>query len=530
MRFSRALQSSPHSLPSPDGELIATLLPSSIVVRAVQTLEVFRTIKLPPDLTGGVTSFLWSPSSTRVLVAVVDEVHLFSVTDSDFHGTAKIPSSIAKSTFVDFGATDHEVCIWSPFGIKLTIVNFTNSKIVEIANPKLYHAASATRGCSFRASTHHLALLTRSSGRDMISIHSPNTRDIERSWYPDTIDAQGLGWTQDGKWLVVWESSAQSPRVILYTSDGHAFKDWRGPSPLPHAPHDMGLQYGAGVRAVTLSPDGRLTAIANGSTCIYILDTPSMVEKLRLRHPQIVQPKDTLQIWQEQNVLPNAGGLSFPGFVRATQAVTPEWTTLSSLQEPVSGCNFAKFDCSSSLLATRLEDAPGTIWIWDIPSSDLRAVLMYHANVTKLEWHPMQPELLLMRCEGENYGNLVFAWDPLSHGPRSINTTHQFPGTPSGKTYATWLRATTESAAIFLTDNATCMIASLADSDTETLPWRDEFAPTGPVRHEGDIDVQSSPRLASPSEDAEDSINFDVDDDYTSEPDDTFQFRKFIGH
>ncbi|KAI1417564.1 hypothetical protein F5Y13DRAFT_184903 [Hypoxylon sp. FL1857] len=528
MRFSRALQSSPHSLPSPDGELIATLLPSSIVVRAVKTLEVLRTIRVPPELTSGVTSFLWSPSSTKVLVAVVDQIHLFSATASNFYGTAKIPHSVAKSTVIDFGATDHEVCVWSPFGIKLTIVNFASSKVVEISNPKFYHAASATRGCSFRARTRHLALLTRSSGKDMISIHSPKTRETERSWCPDTIDAQGLAWTPDGKWLVVWESSAQAPRVILYTSDGHVFRDWKGP--LPHAPNDMDLQHGAGVRLVALSPDSRLTAIANGSTCIRILNTPSMVEKMRLRHPQAIQPKDTLQIWQEQTALPNAGAFLLPAFVKATQAVTPQWSTSNSLQEPISGCNFAKFDCSSTLLATRLEDAPGTIWIWDIPTSDLRAVLMYHANVTKLEWHPMQPELLLIRCDGESYSSVVFTWDPLSNGPRSINTAHQFRENPNGRTHATWLRIAAESAAMFLTDNTTCMVASLADSDAETLAWQDEPVPTSPVSHKGDIDVQSSPRLASPIEDAEDSMNFDVDDDYTSELDDTFEFRKFIGH
>ncbi|KAI1102634.1 hypothetical protein F4804DRAFT_260517 [Jackrogersella minutella] len=530
MRFSKALQSSPHSHPSPDGELIATLLPSGIVIRAINSLEVFRTIKLSPDLTTGVTSFLWSPFSTRVLVSVADQIHVFSAREGDFHGTARIPPSAAKSTFVGFGATDHEVCVWSPFGIKLTLINFATSKAIEIPNPKFYTAASATKGRSFRVRTNHLSLLTRSSGKDMISIHSPETRELERSWYPDTIDAQGLVWTPDGKWLVVWESSAQSPRVLFYSSDGHIFKDWSGP--LPYAPQDMDFQYGAGVKTFTLSPDGRLAAIANGSTCICILNTPSMVEAMRLRHhPQAIQPKDTLQIWQEQTTLSNTGAFSLPVFVKATQAVTPQWTTLTSLQESASGCNFAKFDCSSSLLATRLEDAPGTIWIWDLPSSDLRAVLMYHTNVTKLEWHPTYPELLLMRCEGDSYSNLAFAWDPLSHGPRSIDMAHQFLETSSGKTYATWLRTTTESAAIFFTDNATCMLVSLADSDGETLPWRENSAPVSPVSHESDRDMQSSPRLASPLEYAEDSINIDVDDDdYASELDDTFHFRKFISH
>ncbi|KAI0887286.1 uncharacterized protein GGS22DRAFT_107131 [Annulohypoxylon maeteangense] len=523
MRFSKALQSSPHSCPSPDGELIATLLPSSIVIRTIISLDVLRTIKLPQDLTTGVTtSFLWSPSSTRILVAITDQIHVFSARSGDFHGVIRIPPSIGRSTFIDFGATDHEVCIWSPFGIKLTLINLTSSKAVEITNPKFYSAATATKGISFRPKTKHLALLTRTSGKDMISIHSPGTRELQRSWYPDTIDAQGLVWTADGRWLVVCESSAQSPRVLFYTSDGHIFKDWNGP--LLHAPQDMGL-LSTGVKAFTLSPDCRLAAVANSSPCICILNTPSMVEAMRLHHPQVIQPKDTLQIWQEQNTLPNTGSISSPGFIKATQAVTPQWTTPNNLQEPTSGCNLVKFDCSSSLLATRLEDAPGTIWIWDLPSSDLRAVLMYHANVTKLEWHPVHPELLLMRCDGDRYGSLVFAWDPLSQGPRSIDMARQFPEALSSKTYAAWIRTRAESAALFFTDHATCMVISLADSDGEALPWHeDDSAPGSPISHGSDINMQSSPKLAYELEDAEDSIDIDPDDDYASELDDTFQF------
>lgn len=148
---------------------------------------------------------------------------------------------------------------------------------------------------------------------------------------------------------------------------------------------------------------------------------------------------------------------------------------------------------------------------------------MYHANVTKLEWHPVQPELLLARCEGDNYGSLVFAWDPLSNGPRSLDMAPQFPGTFNGKTHATWIRTTTESAAIFYSNNTTCMVASLADSDQETLPWEDDPPPISPNSHQGNMGMQSSPTSASVAEYAEDSIFIDVDDD-TSELDDTFQF------
>ncbi|KAI1078411.1 hypothetical protein F5B20DRAFT_228365 [Whalleya microplaca] len=520
MRFSKALKSSPHSAPSPDGELIATLLPSSILIRRVESLETTWTIRLPSDLAGGVTSFIWSPFSRRVLVSVPDQIHVFSAKGGDFHATVRLPSSPAKSTFVDFGATDDEACIWSPLGIKLTVINLVSSKAVEIANPKLYNASSASKGCSFRSNTHHLALLTRTAGKDVISIHSPETREIERSWYPDTIDAQGLAWTPDGRWLVVWESSAQGHRVLFYTSDGHIFKDWRGPLPLA-SKEDMG-QHGAGVKVVAFSPNGRHGVIADGSSCICILSTPSMVEEMRLRHPQAVHPKDTLQIWQEQNTPANYGSISSPTFVKATQAVIPP--SANSLQESRCGCNLARFDCSSTLLATRLEDAPSTIWIWDVPSCELRAVLMYHANVTKVEWHPTQPELLLVRCEGEKYGSLLFVWDPLSDGPRLIDMTGRFPGAVSGKTSVTWLKTATESQVIFFTDNETCMLVYLADSDGEKLPWGRQSSSTSSINHEAAMKPGVPSRVVSPSEDSEMDNSIDMDDGM-SEVEDTFQFK-----
>ena len=82
---------------------------------------------------------------------------------------------------------------------------------------------------SFRPSTHHLAVLTQSAGKDMVSIHSPKMREVQRAWFPDTVDVQGLLWSPDGKWLALWESAAQGHKVLIYTPDGHLFKDWRGP-------------------------------------------------------------------------------------------------------------------------------------------------------------------------------------------------------------------------------------------------------------------------------------------------------------
>ncbi|KAI0549378.1 hypothetical protein F4679DRAFT_267230 [Xylaria curta] len=521
MHFTKSFKSSPYSSPSPDGKHVATLLPNSIVVRSVASLRIVRTIKLTSDVSCGVNSLVWSPSSTRVLVVIADRFHVFSAPAGDFHGRVQIPQPLAtKPGFIDFGATDNEVCIFSSFGIKLTIVNLVSSKVVEINNPKFFSATSASRGYSFRPGTHHLALLTRTLGKDMISIHCADTREIQRSWFPDTVDAQGLAWTPDGRWLVVWDSPAHGTRVLFCTHDGHNFKIWRGD--LPHSALDDMDQYGLGVKTLAFSPNGRYTAVADGSNRISILND-RLVEEVRLHHAPTVEPKETLQIWQEQ-IDPHARQRAVPSFIKATQAVSPPGLSPNSVSDARHGCNLAKFDCSSSLLASRLEDAPSTVWIWDMPTSELRAVLMYHASVTKVEWHPSKPELLLVRCEGEG-SDLVFVWDPLSSGPRPIEFLRHLPNAKvTGRTDASWLEATTESAALFFTDHAQYILLSLAgagaDADAEeTLPWATQVTINPHVNADRPTNFNIS------EIDPDDNNSIDMDEGVT-ELDDTFHFKK----
>ncbi|KAI0533161.1 hypothetical protein GGR58DRAFT_129249 [Xylaria digitata] len=509
---------SPYSISSPNGKYIATLFPTSIVVRSVSSLDIIRTIKVVSDPYGGVTSFVWSPSSTRVLIAVAEQYHVFSVPSGDFHGLVQMPQPPStKPAFVTFGATDDEVCVFSPVGIKLTVANLVSSKAVEISNPKFFSTVVALRGYSFRPTTRHLALLTRTAGKDMVSIHSADTREIQRSWCPETVDAQGLAWTPDGRWLVVWDSPAHGTRVLFCTHDGHVYKDWRGR--LPHSALGDMDQYGPGVKTLAFSPNGRYTAVADGSDSISIFND-RLIEEVRLHHAPTVEPKETLQIWQEQTEL-RAGQRAVPSFIKATQAVSPPGLSLNSISGTRHGCSLAKFDPSSSLLASRLDDAPSTIWIWDIPTSELRAVLMYHANITKVEWHPSQSELLLVRCEGEGYSGLVFVWDPLSNGPLPIDFSRHLPSTKAtGRTDATWLETNTESAALFFTDHEKYILASLADAGAEeVLPWTTQNAPNSHVNMGTSRDVNV------PNNEPEDNNSTDMDEAIT-DLDDTFYFKK----
>jgi len=240
---------------------------------------------------------MWSPSSLKLLLVAGHQMHVVSALDTAFHATIRFPASLAsKPSLVSFGPDDDTVCVCSSFGLKFALYNLATGKVAEISNPKFHQASTATKGFSFRQGSSHLALLTRSSGRDLISIHCPRTSELQRSWHPDVVDAQGLAWTSGGRWLLVWESAAHGHKLLFYTADGHLFRTWNGPQDSNSALSHMEL--GAGIKQCHLSPNGTRATVCDYTRMVYVMDTTApAAETMRLHHPTgAIKPRDSLQV------------------------------------------------------------------------------------------------------------------------------------------------------------------------------------------------------------------------------------------
>lgn len=316
---------------------MATLSASSIHVRAVESLHTIRDIELPRDFSGPVTSLQWSPSSRLFLVASAHQIHVYSTAEDGFHAAIRNPlPPAAKPVLVGFGASDFQICLCASLGLRFAIFDLRSSKAVEIANPKFYATPSACcRGFCFRPRTGHLSILTRISGKDMISIHDPASIQPQRSWSPDTVDAQGLIWDPDGHWLLTWEAPAHGHKVLFYSPDGNLLKTWSGPQPLVAA--DSDLRLGPGVKLLEFSADARRLAIGDSSRRICILDMASVTESLRLQHPNSIAPTDTLQVRDvEMQIAPDPRAVDAKSsrFGRSRSALLA--TTLSALRRPFS--------------------------------------------------------------------------------------------------------------------------------------------------------------------------------------------------
>lgn len=235
------------SAASPTEALIATIYQANLILRSSSNGQILRTISLEASFASRCAHIHWYPGkaspvkpSARMLLADVDTVHVYDALEESYHAKIACASDTGRISHVEFGCSEDEVLVFADFNIKLTIWSLSTSCGVEIRDPKyasLGHFPSRDTGhfhgdCghSFRAETGHLAILARSETKDVVMVLGEN-RALEASWATGMVDAKGVKWSPDGRWLVIWEASAVAYLLSIYTADGQLYTNIAPPQP-----------------------------------------------------------------------------------------------------------------------------------------------------------------------------------------------------------------------------------------------------------------------------------------------------------
>ena len=200
-----------------------------------------------------------SPFQLRFLIADDDKIHVYDATDAQWHAAINGASStMGKIANVEFGYKPDEVLVFSDFSTKVTIWSLKSSRGVEIRDPKF-----SRRGHCFRPRTGHLAMLTRPDTRDVVVLLAPRTHGLVHSFVLATVDAQGLKWSPDGRWLAIWEAASAGYMVFIYTADGHLFKTYHGGQDTENV--------GLGIKGVEWDPTGKYLAVGTYDDQVTLL-------------------------------------------------------------------------------------------------------------------------------------------------------------------------------------------------------------------------------------------------------------------
>ena len=223
-----------------------------------------------------------------------------------------------------------------------------------------------------------------------------------------------------------------------------------------------------------------------------------------------------MAVWEEQ--IHNSQSRSY---VRVTwPSSLPSQSSLLGRNESVTGISLMDFNIDGTLLASRSDSTPSTLWIWSMTSQTPIAVLIHHAAIRSIHWHPTTADLLLIHCALEN--PVVHLWKSTWEMPviREI-----YLDTIGGRMDTSWLFSKAHEQFAVMIGNASNYTTARISADGELMPRSIMQQPVdqGPdARFDGSL-LDLSP-IKSPRNDAsfEDYENSNVD---TGNLDDTFQYR-----
>ena len=142
---------------------------------------------------------------------------------------------------------------------------------------------------------------------------------------------------------------------------------------------------------------------------------------------QIDSPNAT--VWQEQ--VDSSGCRTYS---RAAKPASPP-TEEAKEKSCISRISHLVFNASGTLLASRSQSIPTSVWIWSMDTLSLVAVLIHHGSIKRLQWHPEKEGLLMIHCSTQD--PVIHIWNSDSN---SVPTIRKMPLEKSGgKLEARWL-------------------------------------------------------------------------------------------
>eukprot|EP00052_Salpingoeca_macrocollata_P032885 m.6740 g.6740 ORF g.6740 m.6740 type:complete len:436 (+) comp4375_c0_seq1:162-1469(+) len=381
MEFSAVVKSSGPSAFSPDGELVATTVEHRLVVRRKETMEVERSWQCMDTI----QHVEWSCDSVYVLCAMYKRgtVQVWSMEEPTW--TCKIDEGAAGLEYARWAPDGRHVLTTSNFQLRTTIWSLISQRSFFIKNPKFPAA-----GAAFSHDGTFLAVLERYDCRDHLSIYNCNNWDQISSFPVDTKDAVSLSWSPNDRCICVQESCLDYD-IGVYMTDGNKLGQYSA--------YDDAL----GVKTVAWAPSEQLLSVGSYDGCIRLLNNITWKKIAELQHPAIVTGKSVV-VFKEQDVRATAGSESVSARgqfeVQEKPYNVPTVTADPEKPNPKMGIGQQAYSPDSRYLASRNDNMPNCVWLWDI--SKLRLAILLHLKqpVRSFAWHPLK--CILAVCSGDN--------------------------------------------------------------------------------------------------------------------------------
>ncbi|RUS26673.1 WD repeat domain 8 [Jimgerdemannia flammicorona] len=366
---------------SPNGAYVATAVQLRLVVRDAQTLQFVGLY----DCADAIQHIAWSNDSEYILSASFKKacVEVWSIGDPDW--TAKIEEGISGLTAVTWAPDARSVMCFAEY--KLRIWNLVTKEASYIQYPKFFD-----KGYDFRSDNRYFVLAERRENKDYVGIYDCHDWSIVKQFPTETIDMEGLAWSPDGKYIAVRDTPLHY-KLLVYAIDGRCLVSY-------FAYHDN-----LGIKSIAWAPSGQFLAVGSFDQKVRLLNHYTWNPTAEFEHSSSLKKgnleSDLTEIQQTMQRARLCYHIAEQPYTVPT--VRPE----GDKSNPKIGVAFCEFNSDGKMLATRNDNMPNTLWIWDLSVLQPVGVLAQQQPVLVAKWNPVVPDILAL-CTGNG---CIYLWN-----------------------------------------------------------------------------------------------------------------------
>ncbi|XP_043531980.1 WD repeat-containing protein WRAP73 [Chiloscyllium plagiosum] len=382
---------------SPDGRYSAVCVQYRLVIRDARTLQVLHLYTCLDQI----QYVEWSADSLFILCAMYKRglVQVWSLEQPDWH--CKIDEGSAGLVASRWSPDGRHILNTTEFHLRITVWSLCTKSVSYIKYPK-----TCQHGMDFTKNGHYMALAERRDCKDHISIFVCSEWQLLRHFETETQDLAGIEWSPNSCVLAVWDSCLEY-KILLYSLDGRLLSTYSA------------YEWSLGVKSVAWSPSSQLLAIGSYDEKVRMLNHVTWGKLAELEHlPTIRNPKSITA--QRMEFLSSFcwGTITFSMLSLlihlsvSDEICQPPVELLvvkpdADRANPKLGVGMLAFSPDNRFLATRNDNLPNTVWIWDVQKLKQYVVLEQLSAVKSFQWDPCRTRLAI--CTGSNK---VYLWSP----------------------------------------------------------------------------------------------------------------------
>ncbi|KAJ3412423.1 WD repeat-containing protein wrap73 [Chytridiales sp. JEL 0842] len=387
---------------SPDGQFIGTAVEHRVVVRDAETLQIIQLY----NCTDIVQELQWSPDSELLLCSSFKKgvIQIFQIRDPQW--TASIDEGIAGLTAVRWAPDSRHILSFSDYQLRITIWSLVTKAAYYVQYPKY-----ANKGFAFRKDGRYFALAERKDAKDTVSVYDCESWSLIKHFPVDTSDLEDLAWSPNGRFIAVWESLLEY-NIIIYHPDGRKVASYSAYNP------------GLGLKSLHWSASSQFIALGSYDEKVRLLCNLTWTPLIEFTHPTSL-PFPDIAVYRESSHSGANEGSQATGWVSMSDKRTKLYyekirppVTIQTVRydiekpNPKKGVGLCQFSCNGRYLATRNDNMPNTLWIWDILHVSQVALIQHLQPIKSIHWNPIDPEVLAINC-GNGH---LYLWSGPSKG------------------------------------------------------------------------------------------------------------------